>query len=269
VKPRLLAGRPRHSRRPLLTGPDLDDGGRRFLGRFDEEGLRSELERHGILPALRARGYGQVVLQMSCEHGEHRLRIRARGLRPGLVDLRLTETAFVVDDPVALRGGVEVLSVLFNTWLSLQDPRASFTAEKPRLPGQKWPGLGLSRAFYALMSRWAQEWGKDAVLATPEYFHNAVFYSPAFSFLSPVEQGRFEALRRDLVGLSVAAASAVVQTGRVLDLVAHRRYEWRPGPMAAPHGEALRRFFGGEEYRQAVRAAREGARFRPLRSDWS
>ena len=263
MKPRFLARRSRHPRRPLLTAPDLD-GGRLFLGRFDEEGLLRELEGQGILPALRARGYEEPVLQIGCEHGEHRLRIRVRGLRPSLVDLRLAETTFVVDEPVARRGGLEVLFVLFNTWLSLQDPRASFTPEKPRLPGQRWPGLGLSRAFYVLMARWAQEWGKDAVLATPEYFHNAVIYSPTFRFLSPTEQGRFEALRCSLAVLPVAAASTAVETGRVLDLVTDRPFEWRPGPMAAPHREALRRVFEGEEYRQTAQAAREQARFRPL-----
>lgn len=262
MKPRPPWAR-RRPRGPLLSAPDLFGSGL-FLGRFGPEDLRRELEREGILSRLRERGYEEVVLRTSCEGGEHRLRIRPRGQRTSLVDLRLAETTLPVSEPVARRAGLEVLCVLFNSWLSLQDPRAPFTLEKPRLPGQRWPGLGLARAFYVLMTRWAREWGKDAVLATPEYFHNAVFYSPAFRFLSPVEQGRFEALQRDLQALPVATASALVEAGRALDLVTDRPFEWRPGLMVAPLGDGLRLVLQSEEYRELARAAREAARFRPL-----
>lgn len=218
----------------------------------------------GALPRLRDRGYEEVVLRTSCEDGEHRLRIRPRGQRTSLVDLRLAETTLPVLEPVARRAGLEVLSVLRNSWLSLQDPRAAFTLDKPRLPGQRWPGLGLARAFYVLMSRWAQAWAKDAVLATPEYFHNAVFYSSAFRFLSSGEQGRFEALRCCLQALPVAAASALVAAGRVHDLATDQPLAWRPGPMVAPLGEELRQVLEGDAYRDRAREAREKARFRAL-----
>lgn len=253
----------RRPRRPLLNAPDLARG-ERFLDRFGAEDLQRELERGGVLPRLRERGYEEVVLRTSCAGGEHRLRIRPRGQRTSLVDLRLAETTLPVFEPVARRAGLEVLSVLFNSWLSLQDPRAAFTLDKPRLPGQRWPGLGLARAFYVLMARWAKQWAKDAVLATPEYFHNAVFYSSAFRFLSPGEQGRFEALRRDLQARPVATASALVEDGRVLDLLTEQPFEWRPGPMAAPLGQSLREVLEGDAYREEARAAREAVRFRPL-----
>lgn len=235
--------------------------GRLFLGRFDGAALRHELDHEGILGGLVARGYEEVVLRTSFESGEHRLRVRPRGGRTSLVDLRLEEVSRVVTEEVVRGAGLEVLSVLFNTWLSLQDPRAQFTPERPRLPGQRWPGLGLARAFYSLMARWAREWGKDAVLATPEYFHNAVFYSPAFRFLSPREQGRFEALRRDLAGVPVAAASLAMAEGRVRDLGRARSFAWRPGLMAATVSEALRRALEGEEYSRAAEAARAESRF--------
>ena len=235
--------------------------GRLFLGRFDEAALRRELDRDGILGGLAARGYEDVVLRTSLESGEHRLRVRPRDGRASLVDLRLEEATRVVTEEVVRGAGLEVLSVLRNGWLSLQDPRAQFARERPRLPGQRWPGLGLARAFYSLLFRWAREWGKDAVLAIPEYFHNAVFYWPAFRFLSPLEQGRFDALRRDLAGLSVAAASWAVAESRVRDLPRARPLAWRPGPMAAPVSEAFLRAVEGEEYKRVADLARAESRF--------
>ena len=263
MKPRSKGG---SGRRAFPSALALDLGeGRLFVGRFDEAGLRRELEREGILAGLLARGYSDVLLRTSCFDGEHRLRIRPRGGRTSLVDLRLLETTFVVSEEVVRAGAPEVLSVLFNSWLSLQDPRARFTRERPRLPGQRFPGLGLARAFYALMARWAREWGKDAVLATPEYFHNAVFYSPVFRFLSPREQGRFLALRRDLGELPVAEASAAVKAGRVMDLARGEGFLWRPGPMVAAAGDDLARTLDGADYgARRGGGARRGA-LRPVR----
>ena len=250
----------RHLAFPSLLAVDLGES-RLFLGRFDEAALRRELEREDILRGLAARGYDQVGLRTSFESGEHRLRVRPRGGRTSLVDLRLVETTMVVTEEVIRRGGLEVLSVLFNSWLSLQDPRASFTAERPRLPGQRFASLGLARPFYTLLARWAREWGKDAVLATPEYYHNAVFYSPAFRFLSPQEQGRFEALRRDLSGLPVAQASAAVAEGRVRDLSVGQSLAWLPGLMVSAVSEQLTRALDGEDYRRAAFEALAEARF--------
>ena len=247
--------KPRRRAFPSLLALDLGEG-RLFLGRFDEAALRRELEDEGILRALAARGHHELILRTSFESGEHRLSVRPRGGRTSLVDLRLLETTVAVTEEVVRRGGLEVLSVLFNAWLSLQDPRALFTPERPRLPGQRFPGLGLARAFYTLLARWAREWGKDAVLATPEYFHNAVFYSPAFRFLSPLEQGRFEALRRDLAGLSVAQASAAVAEGRVRDLSEAQPLVWHPGLMVAEVSAQLARILDGEDYRRAALEAR-------------
>ena len=259
MKPRVPGG-PGRRAFPSLLAVDLGPS-RLFLGRFDAAALRRELEREGILRGLAARGYEEVGFRTTFESGEHRLRIRPRGGRTSLVDLRVVETTLVVTEEMVRRGGLEVLSVLFNSWLSLQDPRALFTPERPRLPGQRFPGLGLARAFYALLARWAREWGKDAVLATPEYFHNAVFYSPAFRFLSPREQGRFEALRRDLSELPVAQASAAVVEGRVRDLSLGQSLAWHPGLMVSAVSAQLARTLGGEDYRRAAFEALAEARF--------
>src|SRR4029453_19687251 len=103
--------------------------------------------------------------------------------------------------------GLRTLHALVLYWMVLQNPRASFTLERPRLPGQDHPGLGAREPLYVMLTSWATAWGKDALLNVPEYFHNAVFYTARFRFLEPAEQGRFEALRRVLATLPVAEAS--------------------------------------------------------------
>ncbi|HEY7515281.1 MAG TPA: hypothetical protein VIC87_12415, partial [Vicinamibacteria bacterium] len=209
--------------------------------------------------ALRDKGYDDARVQVDCAGGEHRLRVLPREGRVALVDLRVTEPAFLLEPEGE---APEVLSALEIRWLALQNPGARFTRERPRLPGQRHPGLGLGRAMIARVLSWAAAWGKDALLSLPQYFHNAVFYSPPSLFVSPRLQGRFLALRRDLAALHVAAASAAVARGDVVEEPGGEPFRWEPGEMAVALTPRLERHLGGEAYARDVASARDTSRFR-------
>jgi hypothetical protein len=247
-----------------LTTLDLaadEPASRLFLGRFDEAGLRLELAAAGVLAGLERRGYEDVELRLEQEAGEHRLRVFPRTGRESLIDLRLSEATLRPLELTNGKGGADVLSVLSIHWLSMQDPGAPFTPERPRLPGQVHPGLGLARTLILRLHGWAQAWGKDALVNHPEYYHNAVFYSALYRFLSPARQGRFEALRRDLAALSVAEAAWSVERGRVLEEPGGRPFRWEPGAMIAGLTESSRTDLEGESYARGVAAARAACRF--------
>jgi hypothetical protein len=247
--------------RPEELGLPSTGEPRLFLGRLTTGALRAELEAAGIPAFLAARGFRGVRVDTDLAEGEHRLRVAAADDGALLVELRLAELATPL--PAALRGrGPENLHVLAILWVALQNPRASFTPERPRLPGQDHPGLGVGRRLYEVLRGWAGAFGKDALLNVPEHYHNALFYAGQFRFLDPVEQGRFEALRRDLAGLGVADASFAIEERRVRDEAADRPFAWDPGAMVAPVGAALGAVLAGAPYRDAVAASREVARFR-------
>jgi hypothetical protein len=233
----------------------------RYLGRFSLPAICAELDQAGVLPALRTRGYDPSV-RVRVEESEHRLLVTSATGGEILVDLRMSEGALPVTEPGLRSSGLEVLSVLVVEWLSLQDPRAVFTRERPRLPGQTHPGLGLGRQLYSRVLGWAAAWGKDGLVNVPAFFHNAKFYAPPFAFLSPGEQGRFEALCRDLVGHPIAEASAALEAGRVLDVATGEPVTWSPGDMLAALSPPLRGYLAMPEYSRAVAAARDGHRFR-------
>jgi hypothetical protein len=232
-----------------------------FLGRLEPATVRHELEEAGILAGLAARGYADVLLRTSIEAGEHRLRILSADARATLVDLRLAEASALLKEPGLFRLGLELLSFLSMRWLSLQDPGAAFTPDRPRLPGQRYPGLGLSRRFYERLLLWAEEWGKDGLVNYPQYFHNAVFYRRAFRFISPAREGRFAALARDLGALSVAEASAARWGGGGVG-GGGGGPAWEPGEMVSPLTRGLRGYLESPDYARAVEAARERTRFR-------
>ena len=232
-----------------------------FLGRFSPEGLQQELDAAGITQALADRGYGAVERRIESHDGEHRLRLWDRTDGGLLVDLRLAEsTATALPAPLGAQG-VEPLQALVVLWVALQDPRAPFTERKPRLPGQDHPGLGVGRRVYEMLRAWCERWGKDALVNVPEYYHNAVFYASSFRFLAAAEQGRFEALRRDLAHLHVAEASTAIDRRRVFEEPAGRPFDWDPGDMAAPVAPRLQAALQSDDYVAEVAAARDAVRF--------
>lgn len=237
-----------------------------FLGRLDAAALRRELDEAGIVPGLRRRGYDCVGFELSRAENEHRFLVRAAGpgeqTLPPLIEVRCAEEVLLARDLEPRPAGFEVLSVLAIRWLAMQDPRARFAPERPPLPGQGFPGLGLARPLILRIHAWAQAWGKDALVNFPEFFHNAVLYSAVYRFVSPARQGAFEALVRDLAPLPLAAASAAVEEGRVMSEDGGKRLVWEPGEMIVPLTEAVRSWLETPAYADAVRREREGVRFR-------
>jgi hypothetical protein len=78
-----------------------------------------------------------------------------------LVDLRLAEPSAIVEEPLFKARGLRVLSLAVR-WLALQDPRGRFTPERPRLPGQRYPGLGLGKRLYERLMVWAKSGGRTS-----------------------------------------------------------------------------------------------------------
>ena len=233
-----------------------------YLGRLDPEALRRELQDAGVLAGLAARGFERVQIRTTVESGEHRLRVLPVGGTTTLVDLRLAEAATLFKEPRLGRLGLEVLSFLSMNWLTLQDPDRAFTPERPRLPGQDHPGLGLARAVYERLLVWAEEWGKDGLLNFPEYFHSALIYAPAFRFISAAREGRFQALRGALGALSLSEASWAVEKGRVLEEPSGAPVVWEPAEMVAPVSHDVRRYLEAPDYGRAVEDVAARTRFR-------
>ncbi len=242
-----------------------ETGAARFLGRLDASALRGEFEAAGLLTGLAQRGFSPVSLDLSREQDEHRLLVRATGPgaeeMPPLVELRCAEPTLLLRDLDPRPEGVEVLSVLAIRWLAMQDPLSRFTPARPRLPGQRYPGLGLARPLILRLRDWARAWGKDALVNFPEFFHNAVFYSAFYRFASARLQGRFEALRRDLAGLDIASASHAVEDGRVIEEPAGSGLRWEAGEMLLPLTEPVRDFLEGAAYQAARERTCEAVRF--------
>ena len=229
----------------------------KVLGVFDAEALRERFERAGVFEVVAQRGFSdpQIEIVTAGQAIPHvHLYGRKDRQRHLLLEACLSETVvrpaffaargFPVDSPICL-------AVAY--WVREQDPTRPFRADRPRLPLQRHPGLGALRRAFRVITGMAIDLGKDGVACMPKFFHDAhIFYrSRLFLFLDPAEQGRFEALIRDLRTLSLRDASLALLNGAVGDRDG-LPVSWHPGYQVFPLSQRLTAYFNSPKYEQTV-----------------
>lgn len=203
---------------------DLDRGHartRRFLDYYTPEGLEYGLSRYGILSHLRRLGYASFRVATDRDARGDRLRLfaHADGVEHLLFEIVLEKRRREDDD------------VLYVHWLTLRHPRGRFSPDRPRLPGQEEPGLGLAKEAGQLLARTAERLQLSGIVFRPAYFHTAYAARFAMTFADPEQQGRFEAMLRDLADRPLTEITNAMAEGRVrLD---GQPYTWEAGEMVA------------------------------------
>jgi Histone deacetylase domain len=227
----LLAELGQRSGRPVL------------LGFYSSEGLELALARYGVLGDLRRLGYGSFRVAVSNEAIGDRAQLFGRGANG---------SEHLLIECVLEKRKVAAEPVLYVHWLTLRNPLASFSPQRPPLPDQEVPGLGLAREMATLFARMAERLGLVGVAFRPASFHTAYAGRARLRFVDAARQGRFDALVRDLGGLPLVAATAAVASGQVL--LNGEPYRWEPDEMVLwriPHAEDG----------AAIAAARDSAHF--------
>jgi hypothetical protein len=231
----------------LLPGPARPS---RFLGYFSRHGVELLLERAGVLPQLRARGFRTLRVDIEGRDGQGQtLRILSED-RPDehLVELRAQRSRSAI-------AGMEVIAV---DWLLLQNPREPFSERRPRLPGQQHPGLGLLRDFMGWLVVACEAHGLDGVYFVAAHYHIAMQSRRVVRPLHPKDEARLRAIAAALEGVPLSEATTAVEEGRLVD-GAGRPAEWQPVVTVLPVSERLHALVSGPEYEEEV--ARESARF--------
>lgn len=240
---------------------------RRFLGFYSEAGLRRALDAYGLLDELARRGYPAPRIRVDArDPARQAVRVLADDEGEVLAELVAREGSFVVDDPEAHEwpGRGRVFAMLVVEWLTLRDPRATFTAERPRLPGQTAPGLGLGPQVLELLVQASRRLGKDGVLEFPDHYHNAVLYGRRFRYASPELEGRVRAIARDAAGMPLADVSWAIDAGALVDGRTSERVPWTRfrGEQVLAVSPLLASWFDRPEYARRVARSLAAASWR-------
>ncbi|HEY6909919.1 MAG TPA: histone deacetylase [Myxococcales bacterium] len=213
---------------------------RLLLGFYSAEGLEHALHRYGVLGELRRMGYGPFRAELHKE---------GVGQSARLVDVPSGQTLIEV---VLERAEVAGARVLYVHWLTLRNPRAKFSPERPALPGQDVPGLGLAPEIEEMLLRMAARLGLEGLAFRPAAYHLAFAGRATLRFVDPARQGRFEALVELLSKMPLVEATRAVAEGRVL-------LDGKPWAWEAE--EMVKWLQPRPDDRPAIDAARAAARF--------
>lgn len=234
---------------------DRDHRSHHFLNFYSLKGGTFALERYGLLPLLRERGFRPVIRIETSDPNRNALRIYDAVDEPDRLLLELIAGFRDLELPDGTH-----CHMLFIEWLLMQDPGAEFPADRPPLPDQSHPGLGLFLFFGQMLRLMTVRLLCDGLMNHPAHYHNAFLYGKVMHFVDPVDEGRFQALRRDLAHLDLAEATAAVDEGRVRDQ--HGEVlRWRGTAQAMPITSKLVAYFKSPSYLAATRRCRDGLSF--------
>ncbi len=239
----------------------------RFLGLYDEEQIMRMLRKAGIIEILHGKGYRDLTINISKQDNyTSRLYVNSSSEEGGtrLIELILREGVFRPKQSFVKGFDFqEGLSMLLVEWLALQDPRASFPPDKPRLPGQAYPGLGGLKNMQGMLYAFGKATGKDAIIDIPEYYHAAVIYSrlyseiysQVYSFFSPIDAGQLQAMIRDFKGVPLADVSSAVTFDCLRNAHTGEPASWKPSEQIYPIAGKLHRYFEQREYKEMASTA--------------
>ncbi len=254
------------SEEEVLKDLDTEIGNDRLLERFSVDEVMKALSQNGVLQALAGRGFPRPKMKIrSVDPFRQTLKIFSSIQAPEddehlLCVLRVFDAH--LKGPCPLTGKPFEVDALVIDWLNFQNPNGKFSPDKPRLPGQRYPGLGIMRISMSAILDLARQIGKEAVINIPEYYHNAVLYRPAFHFFSAFVEGRFNALERFFSGRSLADASNSVAAQTICNETTNEIFVWKPHEQILGLTPRITDTFTSELYRQKVREAETASRFR-------
>ena len=244
-----------------LTGENPEN---RLFGRYGPVELLDRLDASGLLAGLSERGYPDPLLRLSCaDPADQRVCLYAgeESRERLLFEARLQLAPFHPRRPIGPFTEATSFRMLVINWLVLSSPDGTFTVDRPRLPGQEKPGLGLLNPTIALLKALSRDLSVDGVLDVPDHFHTALFYSRAFRYLDPEAEGRFLAIARDLSGIPLTLASDAIREGCLLDRTTGASISWPTAEQVLALRGPLRRFLRSPSYREARNRALADHRF--------
>ncbi|MBC7692617.1 MAG: histone deacetylase [Methylotenera sp.] len=223
----------------------------KILDYYSAHGIEIALERYGLLNIIRAQGFSDFKLEVDPSDPARQL-VRLIGNQKVLAEVVVQKQFLAPPKGSDLHSSLEFLTV---EWLLLQNPEAQFTPEKPRLPNQEHPGLGIAEEMQELFVQACHRLKLDGVLSRPAHFHNALVASKNFSFLEASAQGRFLGMRDALSKFGLGQASEKVEK-LLLQTSDGKPLPWIAAEQVLPVSRRLNRYFHSRPYRSAVRKHR-------------
>jgi hypothetical protein len=249
-----------------LFNLDIGRRGRNFfLGFYSLEGLKLAFEKYEVIRALNEKGFKDIVYDLdTSDPYVHRLTLfnKQKCKDDILIELVLKKYNVVIDMPFKTPLNGKCFETVAIEWMCLQNPYVDFSKKRPRLPGQKFPGLGLASKSVELLMIMSWRLNLAGLVNTPDHYHNAYLYSKIFYYLNPEFQARLMAIARDLKSYPLDTIAWAIEWDAVLDLTTGKPLKWMVGKQIVPFNNDLKRLFDSREYNKIVKTKMKDHKFK-------
>lgn len=222
-----------------------------FLGRFSETDMKNMIQSAGILKHLESMGFSDILIDIDRDENHiYYLKLYWNDKTPKLLlDLRVSEHSFVPQERFFEEGfDIKPYDMILIEWLSAKNPLAVFDKNRPQLPGQSAPGLGILKYCFQLLYNISNEVLKDGFFDIPNHMHGAIMYSKKFKFFDPVHEAIMRAVMRDLKNYSLADISWGVITKTIIDLHKNEPAVYDPGEQVHYVSNDMKNYFTSAKY---------------------
>ncbi len=225
-------------------------GTSRFLGVFSTRGIEFTLRKFGYFDHLNQVGLAEPIINLDTDDSyKHRIQINHRIGEELLLSGEIIMRRSTFESPPLGDKKYPPADLLVIEWFLLQNPLKKFYRKRPQLPGQDYPGLGISNIIFEIFYWMAKRLKADGVVLVPNYLHTGIFYGRRFMFINPQKQGTLFAIDKiRTIKYSLNQLSWACAEGQLINKKTDSIFLWKPAPMMLPVSRLAREYFGSELY---------------------
>ena len=228
-----------------------------FLQRFTCDELWKMSEKIGLVSHLRKKGFDKLILDIHVDENRiNYFNLYMKDKRPEnrLLDVRLSEMTFYPEKKYFKETDSIIPYEMINIeWISARNPYMGFSKEKPQLPGQSNPGLGILKYCFRMIYLMASEIIKDGFMDVPDHMHGAIMYSSDFRFFDPVHEAILRAVMRDLKKYSISEISWGIITSTVIEKYSGQPQVYDPCEQVHPVSRRMKKYFRSDLYMETLK----------------
>jgi len=219
----------------------------KILEYYGRSGLELALEQYGFFELLKNRGHSSISFEVIPRGWvRHLLRIYSHQEKQKYLLIETQLSKHVIKENPFNQRPLKLINV---EWLLSQDPLASFSLDRPQLPGQRYPGLHLSKEIHQLLVQACRRLSFDGLVYRPSHYHIALKACRDFKYLRPQMEGQFLAMKNYLRDYSLLDASIMVERGDLKTLQGEK-ITLPEGPFLLPVSTRLLDYFASANYLQ-------------------
>ncbi|MCJ7802423.1 MAG: hypothetical protein MUP82_08725 [Candidatus Marinimicrobia bacterium] len=225
-------------------------GTSRFMGVFSTRGIEFTLRKFGYFEHLENVGLSEPIINLDTSDSyKHRVQISHQIGKKLLLSGEIVMRRSTFKSPPLDEREYPPADLLVVEWFLLHNPLKKFARRRPQLPGQDYPGLGISSIIFEIFFWMAKRLRTDGVVIVPNYLHTGLFYGRRFMFINPRKQGTLFALdKMRNAKISLNQLSWACSEGQLIDRNLNSVFLWKPAPMVLPVSRLAREYFGSEIY---------------------